>query len=172
MLRGYDPARTLEFCSTCHIETQAWRVNPHRAGDADSDTCLLCHRDRLEVTSAGIRRFDPRLYDSSSAGCLGCHRPHWDYASEGHVDRTVTDKVYARMASFAGKATGRDGADWGPRVLPLNDRQITCYTCHNPHPPALFDPASDLGRRATTAADAKVRLRMPQMDLCWTCHGG
>lgn len=176
MLRGNTHERSAAFCANCHIDEPTWQNNPHRAAATEETgrtNCLLCHTQVPEVPSDGQRRFEPMLHDESSDGCLRCHTVHWDYAPGGHLGKEVPEQMLVRLRHAARRAfpsIGEQSAIKHSPVLPLANGRMTCYTCHNPHPPELFPDDSLLGRRARQAADARLALRARQIELCLSCH--
>ena len=184
LLRGYDPQRRLEYCSTCHRTDLGGRFSPHRQRDATGrireDACLFCHTKTLDIPADGRRRFQPRLRDESSALCLNCHARHWDLSPLGHVDRPVTPRIrewmLVRELSLQGpvglqtlaRLAGEPHRE--PARLPLGRDRVTCYTCHNPHYNGMFPPDSELGALATNPEDKKSALRLNWIDLCSECH--
>lgn len=184
LLRGLDPQRPLEYCSTCHRTEISGRFSPHRqrdaAGKVRDDACLFCHTQRPEIPGDGLRRFQPHLRVESSKICLNCHSRHWDLSPLGHVDRPITPNVRAwmLMRELSRKYEGNRqklevlAAEHGrePAHLPLGDNRVTCYTCHNPHYAGLFPPNSELGALAANAEDRRSALRTDWIDLCSECH--
>lgn len=150
MLRGVGPHETMTFCANCHIGGENWRMNPHEPvanREQQLLSCAICHSETPAIPANGRRQFDAKLHDARSDGCLRCHAPHWDYAPGGHLGK------YAPVAG-----------------LPLYEQRMTCYTCHNPHPPGIFPAGSELDRRAAGGADKRLALRAAQIDLCFHCH--
>ena len=50
--------------------------------------------------------------------------------------------------------------------LPLDDGNVTCVTCHNPHERGLLKGAAGVG------ADEENRLRLTTInEQCTPCHG-
>ncbi|MFQ5805567.1 MAG: hypothetical protein ACE5I3_03845 [Phycisphaerae bacterium] len=184
LLRGYDPQRPRDYCTTCHHADAAGRFNPHRQRDATGrvrdDACFLCHTQRPEIPADGRRRFEPHLRDESSDLCLSCHGKHWDVSPRGHVDRPVPPRIRQwmlmrelsleidadpqRLAQLAGEPDRR------PARLPLGNDRVTCYTCHNPHEAGLFPAGSELGALADNPRDRARALRTDWIDLCFQCH--
>ncbi|MBK8270952.1 MAG: hypothetical protein IPK83_22650 [Planctomycetes bacterium] len=188
MLRGPEIERRLDFCTNCHTPSEKWRINPHRQlsddGTMRSDTCGFCHSRAMEREPNGERRNDPSLRASGSGVCLGCHAPHWDYFPEGHVDRPVTKEIRRRLiarefgfmlaegqlSDISAFEAAVSDANHKPAFPPLNDNNVTCYSCHNPHERGLFPADSHLGRYARAEEDSKLQLRMDRLDLCQACH--
>jgi len=184
LLRGYDPQRPLEYCSTCHHTDVGARFSPHRQRDATGrvreDACLFCHTQRPDVPDDGRRRFEPKLRTESSALCLRCHSPHWDLSPLGHVDRPVTPHIrrwmlmrelsLERDANAEQLARLAEDSPRAPARLPLGDNKVTCYTCHNPHFAGLFPADSELGALARNPQDRTSALRTDWIDLCSECH--
>ena len=167
MLRGQPFERPSDFCANCHVQEQPWRTNPHQVGldgTADEANCLLCHTQAPPVSGDNPSRSNPMLRDATSNACLRCHSRHWDYAPGGHIGRAATPQVLDHMRQSAQRPGGR-AID-----LPLNDGTLTCYTCHDPHPPGRFPGGGALSRRATESGSARLALRARQIDLCLACH--
>jgi sugar lactone lactonase YvrE len=184
LLRGFDPQRPLDYCTSCHRPDVGGRFSPHRQRDATGrvreDACLFCHTQRPEVPADGRRRFEPHLRVESSQLCLNCHSPHWDLSPRGHVDRPVSPKVrewmlmreLAREHDVSPAELARMAAEPGrsPARLPLGGDMVTCYTCHNPHYTGLFPPDTELGALAENEPERISALRTNWIDLCSECH--
>ena len=162
LLRSFDAAEPLAFCKNCHVAEQ-WRINPHR--ETESAGCAFCHTTTPESRS-GHRTGDAHLHVDDSRVCLGCHTPHADPAPRGHLGAPMTEALTGNLARARGLIAPDSSA--GP-LLPLSTNRVTCYTCHNPHAPDLFGPATDLGRRA--GGVDSFDLRLPYAALCISCHG-
>ncbi len=173
MLRAFDPDDRLYLCLQCHQQTESWRISPHRNLNASRQvvtaTCTFCHTRTPEITADGARRGTPQLHAEGSALCLTCHAKHWDVSPRGHVDRPVNQHAAAADADDAALPVAATPARVPPH-LPLSDNRVTCYTCHNPHQPGLFPPASPLGAVSDDPADAHAALRTPSATLCLQCH--
>lgn len=184
LLRGYDPQRPLDYCMNCHGDDVGGRFSPHRQRDATGrvrdDACLFCHTRKPEIFADGRRRFEPHLRTESSSLCLNCHSRHWDLSPLGHVDRPVTPKIREWMLLRELRITNPAGrtelerlareAGREPARLPLGDKKVTCYTCHNPHYAGMFPPDSEVGALATNPPDRKSALRSDWIELCSECH--
>ncbi len=153
LLRGYDAAAPLDFCTRCHVAEQ-WRINPHAGdpvvGQRRDALCGACHDATPELRD-GQRRGGGGLRQETTALCLNCHAMHADPAPHGHLG-VATDALRSRD------------------LLPLEDGRITCATCHNPHAPGVFPDGTPLEARAAAEADAAVGLRLDYADLCRDCH--
>lgn len=93
----------------------------------------------------------------------------------GPAQQVLPSQVSAMPPGVEARAAARGvepPAVSGDRVaaLPLGHGRVTCYTCHNPHPPELFPKGSELGARATEPRSAAVDLRLDRMELCLACH--
>lgn len=174
LLRYHEPEKPLAFCTQCHVATDAWRLSPHDQiapnGSVRTQTCTFCHSSTPSVSTTGRRMNAPNLREPSSGVCLTCHTKHWDYSPEGHVERPTTKAIRSRMGAQSGDGSTNTSNDFSESVLPLTDRRVTCYTCHNPHAPGLFPRGSQLGSHATVPADAAISLRVNRTDLCLSCH--
>jgi len=95
------------------------------------------------------------MLPASKKDCLLCHRsreiksgevllikPVAELCIECHPDRTAPNEH--RVNIIPGKTSGK---------LPLTNGLVTCITCHDPHQ----NPYGSL-------------LRLPERDLCVTCH--
>lgn len=177
LLRRYDPADPLAYCSHCHVDDVGGRFSPHRqadpAGRMRVDACLFCHTRRPDLPPDGRRRFQPVLRAESSDLCLNCHTRHWDFSPAGHVDRPVTEEILSHLLhrdATRRVGTGASEPPPQPARLPLGAGRVTCYTCHNPHYAGMFPPDTELGTLADNPDDRAVALRMNWIDLCSECH--
>ncbi|MEK6642460.1 MAG: hypothetical protein AABZ08_01010 [Planctomycetota bacterium] len=184
MVRGYDADRPTAYCTTCHQADPSWRFSPHEQLAADGrvkeQSCLYCHVKTPYLTGDGTRYFVSLLKADGSKVCLTCHVRHWDVSAAGHVDRPVTTMIKRRLV---GRDLTGEGMLAGPellkamadpnelsRRLPLADKKVTCFTCHNPHQRGLFHATSEMGLWADAPEDAAVALRMNRIELCMECH--
>lgn len=135
-VRGFESTRPFETCTHCHV-AENWRVNPHKgqiAGLANATTaCGQCHKGTPANQPGGGAIADAPLRAATTALCLNCHKMHADPAPNGHLGKPVTAAMTV--------------------ALPLDNGQISCATCHNPH-----------------QSDGHYSLRLEQTNLCRTCH--
>jgi predicted CXXCH cytochrome family protein len=179
LLRGFTPQDRRDWCTTCHTAGSGG-FNPHERlvsdGVESGDPCLFCHTEVLDIPPDGQRTFDAALRAESSALCMNCHAPHWDFSPRGHLQREVPAPMHEWMVTQEVQLhgslhlTGRVGEERHPALLPLGDGEVTCYSCHNPHPPDLFSKGSVLGARAEPGHGYDAALRLNWMELCIGCH--
>ena len=185
LLRDYDADRPTAFCTNCHSDAGAGRINPHRqvtsAGLTFNQTCVFCHQAEPAKPADGVRKGEPHLRIAGSDLCLTCHTKHWDVSPRGHVERPVTAVIRANMlagdlrlrgvtdeAAIARRQADRTAR---PTLLPLEQDRVTCYSCHSPHAPGLFPAGSELAAHSDRPEDAGHGLRIESGQMCLYCHG-
>jgi len=163
MLRGFEPSHPMEFCTNCHVEDPASALNPHQRSEPVA--CAICHVPSAALPRDGLRRWNPQLRDATSRTCLRCHTEHWDYAPGGHLGKSLSPDMLARLGALSGGTAGP-----GRDEIPLEGGKVACFSCHNPHAAGLFPANSPVGAAAAGPRDAELLLRAEQVDLCTACH--
>jgi hypothetical protein len=173
-----------DLCANCHRETAVARFNPHEAmrdPTKAATTCNLCHATIPEV---GQVIEDLRLPQAET--CHGCHVATVHAGLPEHVAAKLSPDMATR-AKAAGLHFAADG-------------QVTCLSCHDPHPPGATPVANarigwsservvsqswtrdvllpeQSGRTPETATgpvlygDDMLRLSLKNAALCHACHG-
>ncbi len=181
MLRAFDPVEPMRICVQCHQAGESWRISPHKnldaAGQVIASSCTFCHIRTPPMPPDGKRTGQTLLHADGSRLCLTCHARHWDVSALGHVDREATERTRKIMSvrlvstqELRHDGIGAAGSRNVSTLLPLFDRHVRCYSCHNPHQAGLFPPDSPLGAFSTAAADAHAALRVASAHLCLQCH--
>lgn len=178
LVRGFDARAPLNSCTHCHI-AETWRLNPHRmngpGASSPTTNCGFCHtHSTADATSA----FSSSLRAPTTHLCLNCHTMHADPAPDGHLGVRPSAEMRAAMraaeARHGGASAAATPSDAEPQLLPLEAGQVSCATCHNPHP-----PDAELGHyfrrpfarsRSTAPTDVSKALRVDHLDLCRHCH--
>ncbi|HWR98259.1 MAG TPA: hypothetical protein VN317_07520 [Candidatus Methanoperedens sp.] len=155
-LRGGPYNATAELCARCHEDKKFSSLNPHDQIDDNGEIyrkkCLYCHVTLPEAgTSADMLRYT----DTLTALCVSCHQvgPHPDL---DHL-RPLSKKMRDNLAAYEEQRLVR---------LPLDDGNVTCVTCHNPHERGLLKGAAGIG------ADEAKKMRLTTFnEQCTPCHG-
>lgn len=133
-LRGGPYPDLSDFCFRCHDKQQHQRPNIHAMlddqGKIIEDHCTYCHEEKPDRDRA--QSFEEiKLRVPAEALCWGCHlkTPHLN-AAEHQVE--PSDKVKEQRKRFL---------EQHPEIiLPLSEAgEVTCITCHTPHPPGVLD---------------------------------
>jgi len=142
--------------------------NPHSLMVDDEFACLDCH---TEVPKEGMKSPTYFLVDEPSENCLGCHDDATHPGSKQHIGKDIET------------------------TLPLDENgQITCFTCHDPHPAGVLKdrevygagmsersaeflrlvklPAlkKKIGGEVELDSAKNVYLRKPMNKICSNCH--
>lgn len=150
-------------------------MNPHEQINDEGDilwgTCVICHTNTPDVkTERTIKDVSLRLGEDPTELCGRCHgfKPHpagEETSSEVRMSGfivpnhlVVPSKIVATNMRFAQKER--------QMMLPLDPKtgKVICSTCHNPHEKGVLTGRADFG------ADAVLRLRTANVDICQSCH--
>ena len=124
--RGGPAASIGEFCARCHTVEQWGSYNPHEVMEQRPDLtsiCEFCHQSAT-VTEADL----DDLKVAAPRMCAGCHREDDIHASSAEHHVTL-DGAGITRAEGAG--------------LPLDQGQVYCGTCHDPHPAGSIEQNED-----------------------------
>ncbi|MFH1469694.1 MAG: hypothetical protein ABIO70_35235 [Pseudomonadota bacterium] len=141
--RGVDHLRNgpydtnLDLCYRCHERAAYQRTDPHRDlrtpdGQRNRAVCIFCHQGVPESRDdEKVLAIDPVEL------CKGCHASQIHIGIPTHLVRAEPELV-TRIEAWNAQAT---------YPLPLGPRgEITCTTCHDPHP-GMDPPTTTLGPR-------------------------
>lgn len=121
------------------------------ATDQSSEVCATCHTDTADA-------FKSTPHAASEKGCAGCHgdaKAHVD-AGGGKGNIRNFKSVNAADSSNVCMTCHNKGGQKHFTGSMHDSRNISCITCHNPHPAAGAVP--------------KALLRKAQLELCTSCH--
>jgi DmsE family decaheme c-type cytochrome len=127
------------------------------AGYAGSDTCELCHTDKVESIKGTphAQAKNPRS-PAAAHGCETCHGPgqaHVDDEKKGNI-RKFSEMKPEEMSGTCLTCHNRgDHAAWEGSAHEL--RNLSCGTCHSVHSPKSLD---------------RQLVKPTQTALCVTCH--
>jgi hypothetical protein len=153
-----------EPCFRCHDGEGFERLNPHamQAGDPAGPTCTLCHATMPAKDERGWLAVDFNVSRSLNDLCTGCHKV------APHPGNAFTGKPIGWEHLAVPSAGVVDNMRHSEQVLglifpldPING-EVTCATCHNPHPEELgaYPVARTPGSKSRLRAD----------DICQACH--
>ena len=121
------------------------------ASPQGADVCANCHTDKAEV-------FKGTPHAASPLACVGCHgdaKAHIDAGGAAPI-RNFKSKNASEISQVCESCHTKGNQKHF--VGSMHDsRNVSCITCHEPHP----------------AADAPVPtslLRKPELEMCTTCH--
>jgi predicted CXXCH cytochrome family protein len=161
-LRGAPYENLVYFCFSCHRKHEYTKVNPHQQIDPQGkiieNRCLFCHLslpNPLQVENIGEVNFKTEL----ACYCISCHSQE----KSGHPSRSDhLKKLTPFMQESLTSQTEVLQVD-----LPLDDKNVFCGTCHNPHAKGVIQR-----KEARFGAGEKLFLRLNEgYDLCISCHG-
>src|ERR1035437_9935676 len=121
------------------------------ATDQSSEVCATCHTDTADA-------FKSTPHAASEKGCAGCHgdaKAHVD-AGGGKGNIRNFKSVNAADSSNVCMTCHNKGGQKHFTGSMHDSRNISCITCHNPHPAAGAVP--------------KALLPKAQLELCTSCH--
>jgi hypothetical protein len=155
-LRGGPYNSPAELCARCHEDKKSASLNPHDQIDENGEvyrkSCLFCHVNQPEP---GASADSLRYTDTLNALCISCHQigPHPD----GDHLKPLPQKMLQNLTAYEELRKVR---------LPLDDGNVTCVTCHNPHERGLLKGAAGIG------ADEVKKMRLTTFnEQCTPCHG-
>ncbi len=118
---------TLDLCFRCHERSAYQQTDPHRElraadGQRNDAVCVFCHQGVPESEADArveVLRVDPVEL------CKGCHAHQIHVGIPSHLVLAPADMV-ARVEAYNAEQ---------PYDIPLGPRgEITCSSCHDPHP--------------------------------------
>ncbi len=155
-LRGGPYNAAPDFCARCHEDKKFSSLDPHdqldESGEVYQKKCLYCH---ITVPAASESGDGMRFTDTQTALCISCHQtgPH---PQMEHL-RPMPHQMRQNLKAYEELRMVR---------LPLDDGNVTCVTCHNPHERGLLKGPGGIG------ADEDKRLRLTTYnEQCTPCHG-
>lgn len=157
-LRGGPYGASAEFCARCHEDKKFSSLNPHDQIDENGDVyrkkCLYCHATE---PVAGAAADTLRYTDALNVLCDSCH--------PGSLHPFVlNDHLASLPRAMRQNLTAYE--ELRQVRLPLDDGNVTCATCHNPHERGLLKGAAGIG------ADEVKKMRLTTMnEQCTPCHG-
>lgn len=156
----------LPFAVCSHADEE--EENPHTEMVDDQFVCLDCHTDVPKEGETSPTYF---LVDDPSENCLGCHDEVQHAGAKEHLGQ--------KAEPYPGDENG----------------EISCFTCHDPHPPGIIKGRltysnSDLtetnrkfirlivtpgvkeriGKEVKSDEETEVYLREPVDKICLSCH--
>lgn len=144
-------------CQSCHgkgdVHMQASGeggiLNPKKAKPADANaSCLSCHEGKKAQA-----HWQGSAHERAGARCADCHDVHADVAGTPAPAKGLPGKTTATQTCL--KCHGGMRASLHQRSNhPLQEGQMSCHSCHNPHGTA--------GEKLIEKAWAN--------DLCYSCH--
>lgn len=149
------------ICFTCHDDAVYRAKNPHRQLDAAgafiSSSCLVCHRSMPENTFSDSRE-EIDFVTAETDLCLSCH-PSMQHSHpvRGNHLVSMSDDALGAIKELRHKR----GVE-----LPLQDKTITCSTCHNSHQQGVISRAVV---QHGAGEDNFLRLDGGR-QLCVACH--
>ncbi len=114
------------------------------------EVCATCHTDTANA-------FKGTPHAASEKGCVGCHgdaKAHVDGGGGKGTIRNLKSLSAADISNICTTCHNKGGQKhWAGSTH--DSRNVSCITCHNPHP---------------AGAAPKALLRKPQFELCTSCH--
>jgi len=156
--RGEDHFRdgpyptTLDLCFRCHERSTYRQTDPHRelrtkTGQRNDAVCVFCHQGVPESELdqvVEIIRVDPVEL------CKGCHAHQIHVGIPSHLV-IAPEEMVARVGDY------NDSEEYD---IPLGPRgEVTCTTCHDPHPGLEPLPVDTTPRRMDKLRDSNRRYR-------------
>ena len=119
--------KTSDLCFRCHDRETYQQTDPHRDlrtedGQRNDAVCVFCHQgvpDSEDDESVEVLRVDPVVL------CKGCHDHQIHVGLPSHLV-LAPDDMAARIAEY------NDRHEFPIPIGPSDE--ITCSTCHDPHP--------------------------------------
>ena len=148
--------RTVWLVAACFALALLVTVAPLRAAAQSPagqgpEVCANCHTETADA-------FKKTPHAASQQGCVGCHGDAKAHIDAGGGKGTIRN-FKSLNASDASKVcetchTKGNQKHWDGSMH--DSRNVSCVTCHNPHPAGGAVP--------------KALLRKPQFELCTGCH--
>lgn len=162
-LRG-GPYRQLQgFCYNCHIKKEHERPNIHAMLDQNNEikkqNCLYCHEEVHENREKRLDEKQLKLRLPAEKLCFGCHlkSPHLNAVE--HQGAKPKDEMKKHMTAKA--------SEFGI-ILPLAaDGQVTCISCHSPHPDGVMDTNNPAGAQVSGDVEKGVTYDKHSWDDVW-----
>ncbi|MEO6120313.1 MAG: DmsE family decaheme c-type cytochrome [Terriglobales bacterium] len=148
---------------------------PLAPGYVGSETCLTCHEEegkRFLKTPMGKAFAHPKS-DAEKLGCESCHGPGQAHAEAGTKEtvsiRFLSDATPVEEKNNACLSCHTTGKQMFWRGGPHESRGMACVDCHSGHPVAKEAKLSR-DARSSSPLSMNATLKMPEPELCLTCH--
>lgn len=170
LANSFTPRDRVE-CLSCHKMHSA---HPTRLtqGENRSQLCAACHTPQQDVlaTRHNLSSSQPEARDA----CSVCHAPHPVKGQPAVRDGAICQRCHSAPLGHAedpGRAWGHPlgAVPAASAGLPLNQGQMSCLTCHDPHRWAS-DGSGDPGGRGDGASCFLRRPDQAEGGLCLGCH--
>ncbi|MBL8298322.1 MAG: DmsE family decaheme c-type cytochrome [Rhodanobacteraceae bacterium] len=170
-----DP--TIPVCETCHGAGSAHAKNPAGAGliigytrssatpvAEQTGICLGCHQGGAREHWAGS------IHQRNDLSCSDCHNPMAKFSADGLLARRSINDTCAQCHNDVRQQFGRRSH------MPLNEGQMSCVDCHNPHG-SLTTPLLKTTTVNETCYQCHAEKRGPFLfehapvrESCLNCH--
>jgi predicted CXXCH cytochrome family protein len=160
-LRGGPYASLTDFCFICHQEGEYNKTNPHKqlnaSGEIIENSCRFCHQSLPNPEK--VENIKGVSFKSSlDHYCIICH-PKQKTSHPARADHII--KLPENI-----KDSIKSGLSSLEVYLPLDNDNIFCGTCHNPHQKGVIKR-----EKAQYGSGEKFFLRLNGgYELCVACH--